>query len=742
LDISENYLYRLNYSVNQTNLLLQNEMVLPETDFESSRKKLWDNQINAWLDSLEHYKKIWRSQEIREKYEVLWLNLKKLQKTQEEIVDLLKQEQSASYFEADESPEQVLFKKEINSKAIFKNNWQDLIHSLDKHFNELKTLQSNYFENQKRRNNYSLNQFWVLAFIWLFIFIAGIIVVAYSLANRIQQRINLLRYQVRTFSQGNIPEFMPVFRDETGEIVEDLHSLARNLQQLKDFAYKVKEGNFSEKIDIFHQEGELGVALLEMHDGLETIATRDYQRNWTNEGIALFGNLLREYGDAQMLYDDLISNLVKYLMSNQGGIFVLNDSQKLDPVLELMSVYAYDRKRFVEKSIRPGQGLIGQAWKEKDTIYLENVSENYVQISSGLGGGKPRSLLIVPMINNESTVLGVIELASFKVFQPYEIDFVKRVGEMIVSAISSLKSNENTQILLSESRQASEQLRLQEEATRKQVHVLQQTQDELLKKQQLLVWQDEAIHNSMALIEIDLSGIVIDINDIALQLLGYSSEEVKGESYAKLIGEREFNSAEYQHFWQNLLEGINQTQELKYLTKNGNELWFNASYTAVKDQQGRIYKIINLALEITEFKKSNQHLKEKIETIYQALPIIEFNIHGVITDANDLFLRLAEYKLDELKGKPHRILISRFEQSDPGYQDFWFKLAEGESKVGVFHHLSQFGKEFWLKGAYQPLKDAHGSVYKIVLWAQDITVERQQASLNTTHRFEIPSVKL
>ncbi len=215
---------------------------------------------------------------------------------------------------------------------------------------------------------------------------------------------------------------------------------------------------------------------------IEKAKEEDKVRQWRAEGIAKFNELIRrDNQQPQKLYDELIAEMVRQVEANQGGFFILNDSDD-EPFLEMAACYAYEKSKYVDKKIYVSEGLMGQAFQDKEPIMLTEVPPQYVHITSGLGKALPRCILIVPLKYNEQ-VCGMIELASFDVFQPYHIEFVGRVGEIIASAILTAQSNEKTQLLLRETQQQAEQMRAQEEEMRQNVEELNATQEEMQRRQ-------------------------------------------------------------------------------------------------------------------------------------------------------------------------------------------------------------------------------------------------------------------
>jgi PAS domain S-box-containing protein len=150
--------------------------------------------------------------------------------------------------------------------------------------------------------------------------------------------------------------------------------------------------------------------------------------------------------------------------------------------LKLMSCRAWERKKYLEKTIKLGQGLVGQAAIEKQTIFLTKVPENYITISSGLGEANPGCILIVPL-KFEDEVVGIIELAAFKKFADYEIEFMEKMGNSIASTMITTRNNQRNKELLEQARELTEQLREQEENIRLNMEEMQASQEEMIRKE-------------------------------------------------------------------------------------------------------------------------------------------------------------------------------------------------------------------------------------------------------------------
>jgi PAS domain S-box-containing protein len=246
------------------------------------------------------------------------------------------------------------------------------------------------------------------------------------------------------------------------------------------FADNISQGNLTAEYASL-QADTLGQSLLNMRESLIRANEREEREKFTAQGLAQTGEILRQNADnLEGLCDKVIEEIVKYMKANQGSMFVkekIGDEDKL----VLMGARAWSRKKYIEKTIAIGEGLVGQAAIEKQTIFMTKVPNNYVTISSGLGEANPRCILIVPL-KAEEEVIGVIELASFNWYEEFEIKFLEKVGESIAATILTTRNNQRNKELLEKSNMLAEQMRSQEEEIRQNMEEMQATQEEMQRK--------------------------------------------------------------------------------------------------------------------------------------------------------------------------------------------------------------------------------------------------------------------
>jgi putative methionine-R-sulfoxide reductase with GAF domain len=328
------------------------------------------------------------------------------------------------------------------------------------------------------------NIYWIVSF---FSLISWIVIpwMMVSFSQKLRNALNKPIFQIQKLSQGEIPDKMLPSNNELDEVIVAFNQLSDNIQQASLFAKAIGNGNFETAYIPAGKNDMLGNALLQMREKLKAVALEDEKREWTNKGLAEFGELLRTSEDDFKTFGDrIVAYLVKSLQANQGGIFIANRINDFETSLELVGCYAFDRKKYLQKSILIGEfaeGLLGQAYLEKETILLKEIPEEHLLITSGLGDASPNCLLMVPLKLNDK-MEGVLEIASFKTFEPYQVAFVEKVAESITASVMTVRANQKTLTLLRETQEQSEELKSQEEEMRQNLEELATTQEEMRRK--------------------------------------------------------------------------------------------------------------------------------------------------------------------------------------------------------------------------------------------------------------------
>ena len=190
--------------------------------------------------------------------------------------------------------------------------------------------------------------------------------------------------------------------------------------------------------------------------------------------------------------------------------------------------------------------------------------------------------------------------------------------------------------------------------------------------------QIAAINKAQAVIEFNLDGTVITANDNFLKTLGYSLDEIKGQHHSMFVEPSYRASAEYKQFWRDLNDGKFQAAEYKRIGKGGKEVWIQASYNPIFDLNGKPFKVVKFATDVTATKLQNADYQGQIAAISKAQAVIEFNLDGTVITANDNFLGTLGYRLDEIKGKHHSMFVEPSYRASAEYKQFWRDLNDGK----------------------------------------------------------------
>ena len=451
-----------------------------------------------------------------------------------------------------------------------------------------------------------------------FFFILLIVYVSRSIKSQLGAEPRQLIERLQKLAKGEIFKTDAKQNYDDDSVAAYVDTLLDSMATKAAFADAIGKEDFSCDFTTAGEGDVLGNALLEMRDNLQK-ARKDAEiqqedarrRNWATGGLAKMGELLRLNNEnLNELSSVVISEMVKYLDANQGGLFVLNDSDENNKYLELTACYAYDRKKFSEKHIEIGEGLTGTCFVEGETIYMTEIPPNYLEITSGLGGDVPKALLITPLKINEQ-VFGVIELASFVPFEDYQIAFVEKVSESIASTLSSVKTNMVTHQLLERSKQQAELMGSHEEDLRQAMEEMQATQDETHRREKEL---NEALENMKRLkeedrqkdfevqqfhdtifdtcnvVEFASDAMITDVNKNILKMFNLAKSDIVGKHISAFIGTEAYNSA-----WVHLMQGKPYEDVQNVDAGNGKILKIRQNFMPIVNIDGLLQRVFLLA---------------------------------------------------------------------------------------------------------------------------------------------------
>ncbi|MEU2348355.1 PAS domain S-box protein [Modestobacter sp. NPDC049651] len=232
-----------------------------------------------------------------------------------------------------------------------------------------------------------------------------------------------------------------------------------------------------------------------------------------------------------------------------------------------------------------------------------------------------------------------------------------------------------------------------------------------------------AIDRAQAVIEFDLGGHVLTANQNFLDVMGYHLDEVVGRHH-RVFCDPEYTATEaYAQFWERLAAGEFQTGEYRRVAKDGGDVWIQATYNPVLDDDGRVLTIVKLATDVTAAKLRNADIEARVNAVDRAQAVIEFDLEGHVLSANDNFLRTIGYSMREIRHQHHSMFCTEDYRVSDEYRDFWLRLGKGEVIAGRFERVGKFGREVHIQATYNPVLDLDGQPVRVVKYAYDVTAD-------------------
>ena len=430
------------------------------------------------------------------------------------------------------------------------------------------------------------------------------------LANYITSPINQVSRVLQNIAIGRIDfnkKIEAVSSDELGDIQIAVNSLIEGLEQTIGFAEEIGKGNLNSEYSVKSSEDVLGSALVQMRLSLHKAKEEEGLRkvieeriNWATVGHNKVSDTLRMFNtNLEELSYNVISFLVQYLDANQGGIFIIDDDEENQrKQMVLSGAYAYDHKRLINKTIQFGDGLIGRCVQEKEVVFLKEIPEGYLEVTSGIGQRTPNNLIIVPLIFNDE-VYGAIEVASFKNFEEYQIRFLEEAAASIGSTISIVKINMQRAQLFEETELKSKELSSQEEEMRQNFEEMMVAREDVEKRVNEYKSLLDAIKSATFVAEYDLEGRLTDINEPMLRFVNMSKNQLIGRYQGTFEASREKNDASFDEFWRRLRNGETM-RKVQHIRLSNKDYFLSEVYTPIYNENNEVYKVLNVSVDISK----------------------------------------------------------------------------------------------------------------------------------------------
>ena len=521
--------------------------------------------------------------------------------------------------------------------------------------------------------------------------------------------------------------FQQESRSKKGEDAQN--RLGRQLKNMENniaFAEEISKGNLDTEYEV-ESDDLMGHSLNNMRVGLKKASEREEQEKFTNLGLAEIGEILRNnMNDMTMLTDLIIAKLVKYLEANQGGLFLIKEEGE-DKYFSMEACYAYDRKKFLNKRFELTEGLIGAAYLENNVVFMTEVPEDYISIKSGLGDANPRSILIVPLMSNEE-IVGVMELASFKVIQEYQIEFVKRAAESIASTIISAKINERTNRLLEETRQMTEEMQAQEEEMRQNMEEMQATQEEMRRAQEAIREQQSnlnALINNTddTIFAMDTNYKITVINETLQKKYENSGIDLKvGNNILDVL------PADIRQKWKDRYDRAlagEAYMETETSTSQGEERYYETYHNPIYNEYGDVIGVSVTSKDVSERVNNRKEIEKKGSVLSSLIDSSEDTFFAmdrdfIVTVVNKTLKKKYEGTVDEVfVGKD--VLKSMNPERAKVWKERYNKVLSGEKLEEEIEQKLDDGTSVYMEAQGNPIYNDNGEIIGLSIIGRNIT---------------------
>lgn len=391
--------------------------------------------------------------------------------------------------------------------ADLNNQSKNYSHSL----NEI----SNLLTSKIRKTSYKA----YISMLMLIITISCLVLLIFAKISRhITKTIKSIQSTVKKLGKGELPQPIKIKGDDEFSSMENsINDLTIALRNTRDFANEVGNGNFYSEVNVFGNTGELGSGLLEMRKKLMEVAIEqeknikeNQRRSWLNECLAKTSDLLRaNHTDTATLCFEFIRFAIKSTDALQGGVFLVSkDEEDNKEYLELIASYAYDRRKYITKRYEKYEGIIGSCLYEKDIVFLTDIPKDYTHLTTGLGVGNPSCVVLIPLLTDMNEILGVMEIASHKIIDEIQMEFLRKGCVNLASSIKFFNMIKENERIITQMKFQTEELMSSEEELKQNMEELKATREEMERREQELLDEIKELNYRLVNVDFEIKTLV------------------------------------------------------------------------------------------------------------------------------------------------------------------------------------------------------------------------------------------
>ena len=330
--------------------------------------------------------------------------------------------------------------------------------------------------------------------------------------------------------QAEVPNVSGTWKGLTESVNAMANSLTVQVRNIADVTTAVTKGDLTRQITV-NARGELDELKQNMNQMIGTLretTERNQEQDWLKTNLAKFTQMLQGQKDLESVSSLIMNELTPLVSAHHGAFFIADDSGE-NPALSLIASYAFDTRRQTKTQFHLGEGLVGQAAREKKQILVQDVPDDYIEISSGLGAAPPRNIVILPILF-EGEVRAVIELASFLPFNEIHRSFLDQLEVSLGVVLNMIQTSMRTEELLEQSQKLTHELQSSSSELRQQQDELRHVNEELEEKAKQLAEQNSKVEQKNR--EVEASRIALEEKAEQLSLSSrYKSEFLANMSH-------------------------------------------------------------------------------------------------------------------------------------------------------------------------------------------------------------------